>query len=69
MKKGRIFLRSLFLSTVILFCFIFGGIGAAKAYENTLITGFGEYKKAVEYKDGVLRVFDFEIVIQNVVGN
>lgn len=64
MKKGRVFLRSFFLSAVIVFCIIFGIWGAIAAYENTLSTGFGEYKKAVEYSDGVLRIFDFEITLK-----
>lgn len=51
------------MSSLILFCLLFGFFGMAKAYENTRQIGFGEYKKAVAYEDGVLRIFDFELPI------
>lgn len=44
-------------------CLFIGIFGISKAYENTKLTGFGEYKKAVDYEDGVLRILDFEIEI------
>ena len=32
-----------------------------KVYENARLIGFGEYKKAVEFDGGTLRILDFEI--------
>ena len=62
MKKSvRLFLRSWYLSSVILFGMIFGIYAAAKAYENIRFIGFGEYRPAIELENGVLRIFDFEI--------
>ena len=62
MKKPiKLFLKSFFLSSVIVFCIIFGFYGAAKAYENIRLIGFGEYRRAVEYSNGVLKIFDLEI--------
>lgn len=62
MKKGtRTFLRSVYISSTVVFCLIFGFLAAAKAYENTVRIGFGEYKKAVELNDGYFRIFDYEI--------
>lgn len=62
MKKGtKLFLRTVMISSAVVFCLIFGFLGAAKAYENTIRIGFGEYKKAVELSDGYFRIFDYEI--------
>ena len=44
-------------------CLFIGIYGISKAYENTKIIGFGEYKKAVDYDNGTLRILDFEIEI------
>lgn len=41
-------------------CVFFALFGTAKAYENMRITGFGEYKKAVSFENGKLRILDFE---------
>ncbi len=63
MKKKDIkrFLRTFYLSSVLLLCLILGITGIFLAYENTMITGFGEYKKAVEISDGFLRILDFTL--------
>lgn len=61
MNKTKVFLRSFYISSVIIFCICFGFLGIAKAYENIRLIGFGEYRKAVEYEEGTLRIFDFEI--------
>ena len=58
-RKTRLFLRTVALTSVVLFCTAFAVWGAAAAYENTRRIGFGEYKKAVEQSDGEWRVFDF----------
>lgn len=60
-KKIKLFLRTFYLSSVILFCCFFILLGSAKAYESIRQVGFGEYRKAIEYSDGVLKLFDLEI--------
>lgn len=62
-RKYKLFFKSWFLSSVIVFCLLFGVLGVFEAYENIRLIGFGEYRKAVEYEDGVLKVFDYEIDI------
>ena len=64
MKRNlKIYFRSLYLSSVIIFCLTIGVFGIAKAYENTIETGFGERRQAIEFEDGILRILDFEIDI------
>lgn len=62
MKKG-LFLRSFFISLVLVFCLGFGFFGIAKAYENIRLVAYGEYVNAIELKDGYLKFFDIEIKI------
>ena len=57
------FLRSLFLSAVVVFCMIFGFLFTAKAYENIRLVAFGEYRKAVEITGDKIMIFDYEIKI------
>ncbi len=67
MKKNfKLFLRTFYLTAVIMFCLIFGFIGTAKAYEAIRFTGFGEYKSAIEIDKDKLRFFDFEINYKNI---
>ncbi len=62
MKKSyRTYIRTFYITWVLILCLMLGFGGIAKAYENTVRTGFGEYKKAVEISDGTLRILDFEI--------
>ena len=63
MKKEnkRIFLRTFFITCIILFCMGFFAWGLKGAYENTRKIGFGEYKKATEIGDGFIRILDFNI--------
>lgn len=63
---ARTFFRSWYLSAVILLCLIFGCYGMTKAYENTRLIRFGEYRHAVEYEDGTLYFFDFTIPLRGV---
>ncbi len=44
-------------------CLSFGWIGISLAYENTVKIAFGKEQKAVEFKNGKLRILDFEIEI------
>lgn len=57
----KIFIRSIVISSIIVFNIIFGFFGISKAYENIRLIGFGEYRKAIEIEDGKLLFFDFEI--------
>lgn len=64
MKRNyKLFFRSFYMSLVIIFCMVIGCVGISKAYENTVQTGFGIDKKAIEYSDGKLRILDFVIEI------
>lgn len=47
-----------------MFCIMLGFLGIAKAYENIRLIGFGEYRSAIEYKNGVLNIFDYKIEIK-----
>lgn len=64
-RKYKLFFKSWYLSSVIVFCLLFGVLGIFKAYENIRLIGFGEYRRAIEYNDGVLKVFDIEIELIN----
>lgn len=63
-NKIKIFLKTLYLSGVIVFCFILGFSGICKAYENIRLIGFGEYRNAIEISDGTLKFFDYELVLK-----
>ena len=63
-KQTKIFLKSAYLSSVIVFCFILGFSGICKAYENIRLIGFGEYRNAIEINDGKLKIFDFEVSLK-----
>lgn len=63
-KQTKAFFRSFYVSSVVAFCLFIGVYGIFTAYENTRRTGFGEYKKAVEYEDGKLRILDFYIPVR-----
>ena len=64
-KQIKVFLRTFCISSVILSCLIFGFIGISKAYESIRLIGFGEYRTAIDYEDGRLKIFDFEIIIDS----
>ena len=59
--KATLFLRSFCITTVIIFCFSFLTFGTAKAYEGIRKTGFGDYRGAFEFKEGKIKILDFEI--------
>ena len=61
MKK--IFLRSFFISLVVVFCIGVGFFGVAEAYENIRLVAFGEYRRAIEIKEDKIMIFDYEIKI------
>lgn len=59
----KLYFKTLYISSVLIFCLLFGFIGIAKAYENIRLVGFGEYRSAIEIEDGKLKIFDMEIVL------
>ena len=59
-KKRRVFLRTVRISTLVIFCLCLGFFGMVKAYENTRRIGFGEYRDAIEIEDGKIKIFDLE---------
>lgn len=61
MSGKRTFFRTIYISSVVVFCLISGFWGAAKAYENIRLIGFGEHRRAVEIRDSSFKFFDFEI--------
>ena len=60
-ERVKLFLRTVYISSVIVFCVLLGLLGTAKAYENIRLIGFGEYRSAIELKDGKFSFFDFSI--------
>lgn len=55
----KIFLRTVYISSTVLFCLISGIYGIMKAYEGIRLIGFGEYRSAIEYEDGEIKIFDY----------
>ena len=60
-KNTRIFIRTVRITSLILFCLVIGIWGAASSYKGIRKIGFGEERQAIEIEDGTLRLFDFEI--------
>jgi len=54
-------LRKTFVILVVINCFLWGFIGICKAYSGIRQIGFGEYRKAIEFEDGKIKIFDFSI--------
>lgn len=53
------FIRKAYISAVLSSCLLFGFWAVCESYENTREIGFGEYRKAIEYKEGTIYLFDF----------
>lgn len=60
-RKFKTFIRTFYISSVIMLCIIFGFWGTAKAYSAMRLIAFGEYRNAVSISDDKIRLFDFEI--------
>lgn len=60
-RNTKIFIRTVKISAVVVFCLIIGFYFSAKAYENIRRIGFGEYRKAVEIEEESIKIFDFQI--------
>lgn len=54
------FIRKAYISAVLSSCLLFGFWAICEAYENTRQVGFGEYRNAIDYKDGTIYLFDFQ---------
>lgn len=60
-RNTKIFWRSFIISFVIVMCIYIIIAGIGESYKQIRRIGFGEYKNAVEYSDGVLYILDFTI--------
>lgn len=60
-KSTRLFFRSFFISSTVVFCLILGFFGITKAYEGIRLIGFGEYRNAIEIENGNIKFFDFTL--------
>ncbi len=60
-KSTRLFFRSFYISSVVVFCLMLGIFGISKAYEGIRLIGFGEYRSAVEIDQEGIKIFDFTL--------
>ena len=58
-RNTKIFWRAFIISFLIVICLYIIIAGIGESYKQMRRIGFGEYKDAVEYSDGVLRILDF----------
>ena len=62
MKRSvKLFFKSFFISSTLVFCLCFGILGTMKAYEQIRLIGFGEYRNAIEIENGNIKFFDFTL--------
>ena len=59
MKKFKLFLRSFYITSVIMLCLFIAVFGSIKAYESIRQVGFGESRNAIYFADGCFHFFDF----------
>jgi hypothetical protein len=59
------FIRKTYISAVVSSCILFGFCACCVAYQNIRQIGFGEYRNAIEYKDGTVYFFDYQKNIKN----
>ena len=60
-KQTKTYLRSFYISLIVIMCLAFGWLGVSAAYETTVRIAFGEYRSAIEISDGTIRILDFVI--------
>lgn len=60
-RSTKLFLKSWYLSSVILLCLVLGVFGIIKAYEGIRLVGYGEYRNAIEIDNGEIKIFDFNL--------
>ncbi|MBR2044474.1 MAG: hypothetical protein IJ946_09100 [Clostridia bacterium] len=53
------------MAILIVMCLYIIVAGITESYKQMRKIGFGEYKNAVEYSNGVLRILDFKIEIKD----
>ncbi len=58
-RSTRLFFRSFYISSVVVFCLTLGILGISKAYEGIRLVGFGEYRSAIEIDSKGIKIFDF----------
>lgn len=58
-RSTKLFFRSFYISSVVVFCLLLGIFGITKAYEGIRLVGFGEYRNAIEIDNGNIKIFDF----------
>lgn len=61
MQTYKIFLRTIYMTSVLLLCLFLGFYGIFKAYENIRLVAFGEYRNAVEITEEEVKILDYEI--------
>lgn len=59
-ETKKIFFKTVRLSVIWMLVFAILLFGISESYTQIRKIGFAEYKNAVEYSNGVLRVLDFE---------
>ncbi len=60
MQNSKVFLRTVYITSVILLCLFLGSYGAFKAYESMRRIAFGEYRNAVEITQDEIKIFDYK---------
>lgn len=63
-RQTKTYLRTFYISWIVIMCLVFGWLGIAAAYENTVQVAFGEYRQAIEITDEQVRILDFVIGLQ-----
>lgn len=58
-KTKKEFLRKFYISFIVTICIFLGFLSVCKAYENIRKISFGEYRSAIEIKDGNFKFFDY----------
>lgn len=60
-RETKAYFRTFYISWIVIMCLVFGWLGIATAYENTVQVAFGEYRQAIEITDEQIRILDFVI--------
>ncbi len=60
-RSTRLFLRSFYISSVVVFCLFICVFGMTKAYEGIRLIGFGEYRSAIEITEDSIKFFDITL--------
>lgn len=60
-RQTKTYIRSFYISLVIILCLCLGWIGISTSYEKTVQIAYGEYKDAIEITNDSIRILDFVI--------